>query len=120
MDTCKRMWSKEELASAGKTIYKHLINMKTSSNTAMLILLSSSNVKITFDDLASNANGAWNKLIFGTVSKTTGDYAVKKLYGWKDQHTTEVYLDPVVPSIDGTDAVIFADPTSFTDQVLEL
>ena len=103
-----------------KKIYRHLINMRTSSNTAMLILLSSSDVKITFDDLASNANGAWNKFIFGTVSKSTGDYAVKKLYGWKDQHTTEVYLDPVVPSIDGSDSVIFVDPTTFTDQVIEL
>ena len=103
-----------------KKIYRHLINMRTSSNTAMLILLSSSDVKITFVDLASNANGAWNKFIFGTVSKSTGDYAVKKLYGWKDQHTTEVYLDPVVPSIDGSDSVIFVDPTTFTDQVIEL
>ena len=105
---------------AGKTIYKHQVNMKTSTNTAMLIFLSSSNVKITFDSLAQNANGAWNRFIFGTVSKSTGDYAVKKVYGWKDQHTTEVYLDPVVPSIDGSDAVIFVDPTSFTDQVTEL
>ena len=105
---------------AGKTIYKHLVNMRTSTNTAMLIFLSSSNVKITFDSLAQNANGAWNRFIFGTVGKSTGDYAVKKVYGWKDQHTTEVYLDPVVPSIDGSDAVIFVDPTSFTDQVTEL
>lgn len=107
-------------SGAGKTIYKHLINMKTSSNTAMLILLSSSNVKITFDDLASNANGEWARFIFGTVSKATGNYAVEKVHGWKDQHTTEVYLDPVVPSIDGSDSVIFVDPMTFTDQVTEL
>lgn len=106
--------------TTGKKIYKHLVNMKTSSNTAMLIFLSSSNVKITFDSLAQNANGEWARFIFGTVSKSTGDYAVKKVHGWKDQHTTEVYLDPVVPDIDGSDSVIFANPTTFTDQVTEL
>lgn len=106
--------------TTGGKIYRHLINMKTSSNRAMLILLSSSNVEITFDSLAQNANGAWNKFIFGTVSKSTGDYAVKNLYGCKDQDTTEVYLDPVVPSIDSSDSVIFVDPTTFTDQVTEL
>ena len=120
MDTCKRMWSKEELSAAGGKIYRHLINIRTSSNTAMLILLSSSNVKITFDSLAQNANGEWSRFIFGTVSKATGDYAVEKVHGWKNQYTTEVYLDPVVPSIDGTDAVIMVNPTSFNDQVLEL
>ena len=103
-----------------KKIYRHLINMKTSTNTAMLILLSSSSAKITFDNLAQNTKGAWTRFIFGTVSKSTGDYAVEKVHGWKDQHTTEVYLDPVVPSIDGSDSVIFADPTTFTDQVIAL
>ena len=106
--------------STGGKIYRHLVNMKTSSNTAMLIFLSSSNVKITFDSLAQNANGEWNRFIFGTVSKSTGDYAVKKIHGLKDQYTTEVYLDPVVPSIDGSDSVIIVDPTSFSDQVIEL
>ena len=120
MDTCKRMWSKEELAAASGKIYKHQVNMKISTNTAMLIFLSSSNVKITFDRLATNANGVWSRFIFGTVSKSTGDYAVKKVHGWKDQYTTEVYLDPVVPSVDGTDSVIFSNPTTFTDQVIAL
>ena len=103
-----------------KKTYIHKVSMRTSTNTAMLIFLSSSNVKITFDSLAQNVNGVWNRFIFGTVSKSTGDYAVKKVHGWKDQHTTEVYLDPVVPSIDGSDSVIFADPTTFNDQVTEL
>ena len=103
--------------TTGGKIYKHQVITKTSANTAMLIFLSSSNVKITFDSLAQNANGEWNRFIFGTVSKSTGDYAVKKVHGWKDEHTTEVYLDPVVPSIDGSDTVIIVDPTSFTDQV---
>ena len=106
--------------STGGKIYRHLVNMKTSSNTAMLIFLSSSNVKITFDSLAQNANGEWSRFIFGTVSKSTGDYAVEKVHGWKNEHTTEVYLDPVVPSVDGSDSVIFADPKSFNDQVTEL
>lgn len=106
--------------TTGGKLYRHLVNMKTSSNTAMLIFLSSSNVQITFDSLAQNTNGEWNRFIFGTVSKTTGDYAVEKVHGLKDQYTTEVYLDPVVPSIDGSDSVIFVDPTSFNDQVTEL
>ena len=120
MDTCKRMWSKEELTAAGGKLYRHSVSMKTSTNTAMLIFLSSSNVKITFDGLAQNANGVWSRFMFGTVSKSTGDYAVKKVHGWKDEHTTEVYLDPVVPSTSGTDSVIFVSPTSFNDQVTEL
>lgn len=101
-------------------LYRHQVSITTSTNTAMLIFLSSSDVKMTFDGLAGNTNGAWNKFVFGTVSKSTGDYAVKKVYGWKDQNTTEVYLDPVVPSIDGTDAVIMVSPTKFTDQVTAL
>lgn len=106
--------------TTGKKIYRHYVTMRTSSNEAMLIFLSSSNVQITFDSLAQNANGEWSRFIFGTVSKATGDYAVEKVHGWKDQHTTEVYLDPVVPSVDGSDSVIFVDPTSFSDQVTEL
>ena len=117
MDTCKRMWSKEELASAGGKVYRHYVHMRTSANEAYLIFLSSFSFKITFDSLATNKNGEWARFISGTVSKSTGDYAVKKVHGWKDQHTTEVYLDPVVPSTSGSDSVIFADPTTFTDQV---
>ena len=106
--------------TTGGKIYKHQVITKTSANEAMLIFLSSSNVQITFDSLAQNTNGEWSRFIFGTVSKSTGDYAVKTVHGWKDQHTTEVYLDPVVPSIDGSDSVIIVDPTSFSDQVTEL
>ena len=120
MDTCKRMWSKEELAAAGKTIYKHKVHIKTSTNTADLVFLSSSNVKMTFDGLAENTNGAWNKFIFGTVSKTNATYIVNKVHGWKDQYTTEVYLVPVDLSNSGLDNIILVDPTTFTDQVTEL
>ena len=120
MDTCKRMWSKEELAAAGKTIYKHQVHIKTSENTADLVFLSSSNVKITFDSIAGNTNGEWARFIFGTVSKTNGTYIVNKVNGWKDQYTTEVYLNPVDLSNSGLDNVILVDPTTFTDQVIEL
>lgn len=120
MDTCKRMWSKEELAAAGGKIYKHLVTMKTSTNTAMLIFLSSSNVKITFDSLAGNTNGERARFIFGTVSKTSGSYAVSKIDGMKTSYATEVYLYPVVPSDSGSDSVLFTNPTSFNDQVTEL
>lgn len=106
--------------TTGEKIYKHQVIMKTSSNTAMLIFLSSSNVKITFDSLAGNTNGEWARFIFGTVSKSTGDYAVKKVHGWKTELATEVYLDPVVPSASGSDSVIFTDPMTFNDQVTEL
>lgn len=106
--------------TTGGKIYKHLVNMKTSSNIAMLIFLSSSNVKITFDSLAGNTNGEWARFIFGTVSKTGGSYAVSKVDGMKTSYTTEVYLDPVVPSDSGSDSVIFTNPTMFNDQVIEL
>ena len=120
MDTCKRMWSKEELAAAGGKIYKHKVHIKTSTNTADLVFLSSSNVKMTFDSIAGNTNGAWNKFIFGTVSKTGGTYIVDKLNGWKDEHTTEIYLVPVDLSNSGLDNIILVDPTSFTDQVIAI
>ena len=103
-----------------KKIYKHKVHIKTSTNTADLVFLSSSNVKMTFDGLAGNTNGAWNKFIFGTVSKTGGTYIVEKLNGWKDQYTTEVYLTPLDLSNSGLDNIILVDPTSFTDQVIEL
>ena len=103
-----------------KKIYKHQVKIRTSTNTGNLVFLSSSNVQITFDSLAGNTNGEWARFIFGTVSKSTGDYAVEKVHGWKDQHTTEVYLDPVVPSTSGSESVIFTNPTAFTDQVTEL
>ena len=104
----------------GGKIYRHNVHMTSSANESTLIFLSSSNVQITFDSLAQNTNGEWSRFIFGTVSKTSGDYAVEKVHGLKDQYTTEVYLDPVVPSADGSDSVIFGDPTSFSDQVTEL
>ena len=106
--------------SVVKKIYKHKVHIKTSTNTADLVFLSSSNVKITFDSLAQNANGEWERFIFGTVSKTGGTYIVNKLNGLKDQYTTEVYLVPVDLSNSGLDNIILVDPTTFTDQVIEL
>ena len=105
---------------SGKKIYRHNVRMQTSANSADLIFLSSFSFQITFDGLAQNENGVWARFISGTVSKSTGYYSVKKVHGYKDQYTTEVYLDPVVPSPSGSDSVIFVDPTSFYDQVTEL
>ena len=120
MDTCKRMWSKEELTAAGGKLYRHNVHMTSSANEATLIFLSSSNVKITFDSLAQNANGEWQSFIFGSVSKTGGKYAVDKVDGMKNQYTTEVYLYPVDPSDSAGVAIIIDSPTSFNDQVTEL
>ena len=106
--------------TTGKKIYKHQVIMKTSANTAMLIFLSSSNVQITFDSLAQNTNGEWQRFIFGSVSKTDGRYAVDKVDGMKNPHATEVYLYPVDPSDSAGIAIIIDSPTSFTDQVTEL
>lgn len=116
----KTILGKSIFGSGNIGLYRHQVTMKTSTNTAMLIFLSSFSFKITFESLATNKNGEWARFIFGTVSKSTGDYAVKKVHGFKSQNTTEVYLDPVVPSIDGSDSVIFVDPTSFNDQVTAL
>lgn len=106
--------------TTGGKIYKHSVHMTTSANEANLIFLSSSNVQITFDSLAQNANGEWSRFISGTVSKATGNYAVEKVDGMKNSYSTEVYLYPVDPSDSNSVAIIFVDPTSFSDQVTEL
>lgn len=106
--------------TTGGKIYKHSVHMTTSANEATLIFLSSSNVQITFDSLAQNTNGEWQRFIFGTVSKVGGSYAVDKVDGMKNQYATEVYLYPVDPSDSNSMAIIITDPTSFTDQVTEL
>lgn len=120
-DKCvKTIFDKSIVGSGNIGFYRHKVHMKTSANTVMLIFLSSSDVKITFDSLASNANGEWNKFIFGTISKTDGKYAVEEVDGMKNQYATEVYLYLVVPSDSGSDAIIIDNPTSFSDQVTAL
>ena len=106
--------------TTGKKIYRHSVHMITSANESNLIFLSSSNVQITFDSLAQNTNGEWQRFIFGSVSKTGGRYAVDKVDGMKNQYSTEVYLYPVDPSDSAGVATIITDPTSFSDQVTEL
>lgn len=106
--------------TTGGKIYKHSVHMTTSANEATLIFLSSSNVQITFDSLAQNTNGEWQRFIFGAVSKVGGSYAVDKVDGMKNQYATEVYLYPVDPSHSNSMAIIITDPTSFNDQVTEL
>ena len=126
MDTCKRMWSKDELkdmaggGAGGGKLYRHNVHMTSSANESNLIFLSSSNVKITFDSLAENTNGEWQRFIFGTVSKTDGRYTVDKVDGMKNQYATEVYLYPVVPSDSSVNAIIIDSPTSFNDVITEL
>ena len=53
MDTCKRMWSKEELASAGGKIYNHLLVVKftTENKTRSVSIMTSSSAKYTLDTL---------------------------------------------------------------------
>lgn len=42
MDTCKRMWSKEELAAAGGKVYRHYLKCTdTNSNTVRIVVYSS-------------------------------------------------------------------------------
>ena len=106
--------------TTGGKLYRHNVHMITSANESTLIFLSSSNVQITFDSLAQNTNGEWQRFIFGSVSKTGGRYAVDKVDGMKNQYSTEVYLYPVDPSDSAGVATIITDPTSFSDQVTEL
>lgn len=53
MDTCKRMWSKEELASAGSKMYNHLlvVEFTTEKKTRSISIMTSSSAKYTLDTL---------------------------------------------------------------------
>ena len=53
MDTCKRMWSKEELSAAGGKIYNHLLVVKftTENKTRSVSIMTSSSAKYTLDTL---------------------------------------------------------------------
>lgn len=106
--------------TTGGKLYRHKVHMTTSANESTLIFLSSSNVQITFDSLAQNTNGEWQRFITGTVTKADGKYTVDKVDGMKNPYSTEVYLFPVDPSDSNSVAIIFVDPTSFSDQVTEL
>ena len=53
MDTCKRMWSKDELASAGSKMYNHLLVVKftTENKIRSVSIMTSSSAKYTLDTL---------------------------------------------------------------------
>ena len=53
MDTCKRMWSKEELSAAGGKLYNHLLVVKftTENKTRSVSIMTSSTEKYTLDTL---------------------------------------------------------------------
>lgn len=53
MDTCKRMWSKEELSAAGGKIYNHLLVVKftTENKIRSVSIMTSSSEKYTLDTL---------------------------------------------------------------------
>ena len=53
MDTCKRMWSKEELSAAGGKLYNHLLVVKftTENKTRSVSIMTSSSEKYTLDTL---------------------------------------------------------------------
>ena len=53
MDTCKRMWSKEELTSAGSKLYNHLlvVEFTTEKKTRSVSIMTSSSEKYTLDTL---------------------------------------------------------------------
>lgn len=53
MDTCKRMWSKEELTAAGSKMYNHLLVVKftTENKTRSVSIMTSSSAKYTLDTL---------------------------------------------------------------------
>ena len=53
MDTCKRMWSKEELSAAGGKLYNHLLVVKftTENKTRSVSIMTSSSAKYTLDTL---------------------------------------------------------------------
>ena len=122
MDTCKRMWSKDELAAASGKTYIHSVYMTTSAFNSTLKFLSSSNDKITFDTLAANTNGEWQRFIFGTVTKTSGDYVISKVSGMKITQATEVYLYPVDQTDPEANTIIIDSDTltSFSDVIVAL
>ena len=53
MDTCKRMWSKDELSAAGGKLYNHLlvVEFTTEKKTRSIIIMTSSSEKYTLDTL---------------------------------------------------------------------
>ena len=75
MDTCKRMWSKEELAAAGGKIYNHLlvVELTTEKKTRSVSIMTSSSEKYTLDTLKEYLKtNQKNNQIFGVSQFADG------------------------------------------------
>ena len=75
MDTCKRMWSKEELAASGGKIYNHLlvVELTTEKKTRSVSIMTSSSEKYTLDTLKEYLKtNQKNNQIFGVSQFADG------------------------------------------------
>ena len=75
MDTCKRMWSKEELSAAGGKIYNHLlvVTFTTENKTRSVSIMTSSSEKYTLDTLKEYLRvNQKNNQIFGVSQFADG------------------------------------------------
>ena len=75
MDTCKRMWSKEELTAAGSKMYNHLLVVKftTENKTRSVSIMTSSSAKYPLDTLKEYLKTQQNgKQIFGVSQFADG------------------------------------------------
>ena len=75
MDTCKRMWSKEELSAAGGKIYNHLlvVELTTEKKTRSVSIMTSSSEKYTLDTLKEYLKvNQKNNQIFGVSQFADG------------------------------------------------
>lgn len=75
MDTCKRMWSKEELSAAGGKLYNHLlvVEFTTEKKTRSVSIMTSSSEKYTLDTLKEYLKtNQKNNQIFGVSQFADG------------------------------------------------
>ena len=75
MDTCKRMWSKDELASVGSKMYNHLlvVEFTTEKKTRSVSIMTSSSAKYTLDTLKEYLKvNQKNNQIFGVSQFADG------------------------------------------------
>lgn len=82
MDTCKRMWTKDELAGmAGGKIYRHNITMKSGTSTTIFFYFSidtTSKEAFKISSLQSfiEANGFNNNLPIVVIRENTSDSSI--------------------------------------------
>ena len=95
MDTCKRMWSKEELATAGGKTYRHLLVCSNYGNKIIykIAVYSSKSDAITTDYVLANptsligaisialdnaqGTNSFDRLIIGTSGGPSGYFAIE-------------------------------------------